>query len=377
MLKLFLILLINLQNNPFNFTQRQDSILQTGITDIYNVKFIAAEKTFEEFIKKYPQNPAGRFFYAMIDWWKIMLDLNETKYDDDFVSKLNIAINFCDSLLEKQPENVAALFFKGGALGFRGRLYSLRHKFFKAALDAKEAIPLIAKTHKIAPDNKDVELGFGIYNYYAAAIPEKFPFIKPMMIFFPGGNKKKGLEQLKDVAVNGHFARYESMFFVMLVYYQFENQYDSSFVYAKKLHELFPDNPVFHKFIGRSVVHKANWIEAGKIFKNIYKKCRLNFDGYNERTLREASYYVGNWYKIIGKYDSALVYFRISELLSEKLDAKKPTGFLANSLLYLGMIYDALGKRELAVEKYKATLKVKDFRGTHKLAERYLKIPFK
>jgi len=377
MLKLFLILLLNLQNNQFNITPQQDSILQKGIKQIYNVQFSAAEKTFRQFNKMYPKNPAGKFFFAMVDWWKIMLDLRETKYDEDFIKRLNETIKFCDRILNKNPENVAALFFKGGALGFRGRLYSIRHKFFKAALDAKEAVPLIARTYRIAPNNKDVELGFGIYNYYAVAIPEQYPFIKPMMIFFPGGNKEKGLAQLKDVAFKGHFARYESMFFVMLVYYQFEKNFDSSYVYASKLHSLFPDNPVFHKFVGRSVVHKANWILAGKIFKGIFKKCRLHFTGYNERTEREASYYVGNWYKIIGKYDSALTYFRISQLLSEKLDRDKPTGFLANSLLYLGMIYDALGYRNLAIEKYKATLKIKDYRGTHKLAKRYLKTPYK
>ncbi len=377
MLNLFLILLINLQTHSFNFTPRQDSILQSGIKQIYNIQFEEAEQTFKQFVKKYPRNPAGRFFYAMVDWWKIMLDLQQTKYDEDFIHRLNVSIDFCDSLLEENSNDVAALFFKGGALGFRGRLYSIRHEFLKAALDAKDAVPLIAKTRKLAPDNKDVELGFGIYNYYAVAIPEEFPFIKPMMIFFPGGDKQKGLEQLKDVALNGHFAKYESMFFVMLVYYQFEKNYDSAFVYAKKLHLLFPNNPVFHKYVGRCIVHQANWIQAGEIFKGVFRKCRMNFAGYNEKTEREAAYYVGNWYKIVGLYDSALVYFRISELLSEKLDARKPTGFLANSLLYLGMIYDALGKRELALEKYKATLKIKDFKGTHKLAQRYLKNPYK
>ena len=74
--------------------------------------------------------------------------------------------------------------------------------------------------------------------------------------------------------------------------------------------------------------------------------------------------------------DSAVVYLRIAELLSEKLDQKKQTGFLANSLLYLGMAYDDLGYRQLAIEKYKETLKVKDFHNSHKIAKEYLKQPY-
>ena len=75
--------------------------------------------------------------------------------------------------------------FKGGAIGFRGRLRATRDSWIKAADDGREALPIVEQASKLDSNNTDVELGFGIYNYYAAVIPDEYPMIKPLMIFFP------------------------------------------------------------------------------------------------------------------------------------------------------------------------------------------------
>ena len=132
-----------------------------------------------------------------------MIDLDNEEYDDEFIDKLEETIDYCDDLIDENSEDVDAIFFKGGALGFRGRLYSVRESWFNAALDGKDALPLVHEAYRIDPANDDVQLGFGIYNYFADVIPEKYPFLKPLMIFFPSGDKKKGIEQLKKAAENG------------------------------------------------------------------------------------------------------------------------------------------------------------------------------
>ena len=357
--------------------RERDSLITIGINQIYGIKFDSARITFGKVLRKYPDDPAGKFFDAMILWWQIMLDLENESYDKEFIRKLTETVEFCDEILGKNPTDTRAMFFKGGALGFRGRLYSIRKEFFKAALDAKDALPYIGKIHKLDPKNIDVILGFGIYNFYAVAIPEKYPFIKPFMVFFPGGNKEKGLRQLREVAYHGNFAKIEANYFLLQVYYSFEKNVDSAFAYAKRLFSWFPNNPVFNAYYGRTFARRGDWRKTAEVFRGVYNKCKRNFPGYNEKVLREAAYYIGNWFKIEGKMDSAIVYLRISQLLSEKLDVKKQTGFLANSLLYLGMAYDALGYRDLAVQKYKETLKVKDFHNSHSLAKKYLRHPYK
>jgi hypothetical protein len=66
----------------------------------------------------YPQHPAGRFFIAMIDWWKILLDPDNESYDEIFFQKLEDVIYQCDQLLDKNPKDVDALFLKADQLDF-------------------------------------------------------------------------------------------------------------------------------------------------------------------------------------------------------------------------------------------------------------------
>jgi hypothetical protein len=149
-----------------------DSTVVSGIKEIYNLQFTGADTIFNNIIALYPNKPQGKFFLAMIDWWKILVDPDNESYDDIFYKKIEGVINQCDNILDKNPDNEDALFFKGGAIGFRGRLRAFRDSWFKAANDGREALPLVEKAWKLDPKNVDVQLGFGIYNYYAADIPD-------------------------------------------------------------------------------------------------------------------------------------------------------------------------------------------------------------
>ncbi len=110
MRKIFLIIILfsfslSAQNSDF------DSRVNVGIKQIYNIKFTDAEKTFRAVIADYPNHPAGRFFLAMIDWWKILLDSDNESYDEIFFQKIEDVIYQCDQLLDKNPKDVDALFF--------------------------------------------------------------------------------------------------------------------------------------------------------------------------------------------------------------------------------------------------------------------------
>lgn len=368
--------LINIiaSNNTFAEVTKFDSLINKGINEIYNIKFEEAEKTFAEVQKLYPQHPAGKFFDAMIMWWKIMLDMNNEEFDDIFEEKLEEVIDFCEEILDEDEENVDALFFKGGALGFRGRLYSIRKNWFDAALDGKEALPLVFEAYKIDPTNEDVKLGFGIYNYYAEAIPEKYPFIKPAMIFLPKGDKKKGLVQLKVAAEKAKYAKIEAKYFLLNVYYQFENKYSEALNYAEELHYLFPDNPIFEKYLGRIFIKKNNYNEAAKYFYNIKQKCENNFPGYNDNLLREASYYLGVNYLRHNKIDSSEYSFEQCYNLSLKLDEDKDeaSGFQISALIYLAKINLRQGRTKKAKEIYEEILDKRDYNHSHEKAKKYL-----
>ena len=371
---LVLIILFLSQGNIFSQKPNYDSLVKAGINQIYNIKFTDAEKTFNILKAQYPNHPASRFFFAMIDWWKIVLKNEEDEQlDDKFLDEIDKTIDFCDQILDKDPNNVDALFFKGGAIGFRGRLMVMRESWFKAADDGREALPIVDHAAELDPTNVDVKLGFGIYNYLAAVIPERYPIVKPIMIFFPTGNKELGLKQLKEAARVGKYSSFEAKYILVTFYYYFENDMNSAQIYARQLASKFPDNPVFERWSGRIAVRKSEWTYADSVFKDVLNKAVKNYEGYNTPMVkREANYYVAAYLKNQGKLDDALPYFKKCIEESKKIDNDEESGFQINATLYCGTILETKGNYNDAKKYYERVLDMREFKDSHDKAEDYL-----
>lgn len=374
MKKIFLLFILLLAASDLSAQKASfDSLAQKGIGEIYNIKFEEAGITFRQLIADYPDHPAGRFFLAMIDWWKILLDLDNESYDDIFFQKLEDVIYQCDEILDRDPDNVDALFFKGGAIGFRGRLRAYRESWIKAADDGREALPIVEKAAMLDPQNVDVQLGFGIYNYYASVIPDQYPFIKPLMIFFPSGDKAKGIDQLKLTAENGKYAKHEARYFLMTLFYQNEGNYFEAARYSDMLINDFPDNPTFQRWKGRIAVKQGNLFLSTVIFNDILRKAEENYSGYNnDKVIREAAYYVGVDFRNRNIPDSAKIFFRKVVDISEKIDREEESGFQINSVLYLAMLHEQAGENAEARKYYEKLLEMREYGSSHSFAKEYL-----
>jgi len=352
------------------FSQSLDEKIETGIRHIYNIEFEKAEKIFREILADYPENPSGRFFLAMVDWWKILLDLDNESYDQIFFQKIEDVIFHCNQILKKDKKNVDALFFKGGAIGFRGRLRALRDSWLKAADDGREALPIVEYASKLNPDNQDVQLGFGIYNYYASVIPDQYPYIKPLMIFFPKGDKQKGIEQLKRTAEQGKYAKYEAQYFLMTLYFNYEKDFPAALNYAQNLTNLFPRNPSFQRWLGRIYVRLGNWKIADSVFSNYIQKADSNFYGFNfPFGLRESNYYVAVHLKNEQLFDSSKYHFEKCIEISKQIDKEEESGFMINSFIYLAQIAEEKGEINNSIEYYRRVLRMRDWNNSHQLAE--------
>lgn len=353
-------------------TEHADSLVKLGTYYVYNVKFDEAEETFEEVIDKYPQHPVGYFLDAMVDWWKTKLYSTSDRFNQKFINKITKVIEVSDELLKKNEKDINALFFKAGALGYRGRFYAERESWLKAASDGAEAFNLLQECRKIAPNNHDIMLGTGLYNYFAKVIPEKYPITKPMLAFLPRGDKSMGLYQLRAAANHARYADVEALVVLLQVYYNFEKDNDKSLEYSSLLHEKYPDNPYFHKYYGRSLVRKGRTNDFENIFRQVILKSMDKMPGYDVSVAREALYYVGNALYNKRDYEMALKYFKKCDEASRIIDKDKESGFMINANIYIAMIYDKLGKKDLAKQVYKEVLTMKEYDSSHTKAKKYL-----
>ena len=347
-----------------------------GIEYVYNLSFDDARSEFQQVVKLNPGHPAGYFFLAMVDWWKIMIDIDDESHDDQLIAKLEHVIDICDQRLDKDENDVAALFFKCGAVGYRGRLHANRDNWLKAANDGRVALPLVQKAYQLAPNNNDILLGIGIYNYYAAVIPEQYPVVKPLMIFFPGGDKQKGIRQLRKATEKASYANVEASYFLLQLLFNYEKDYVQALPIADRLFTRFPNNVVFHRYIGRTEAAMGRWEEMSKTFTYILQRVHEQKAGYNSGVEREAHYYLGMYDMSFHNFDAALQHFYRCDELSRTLDRQGPSGFMAMANLKVGMIYDMQFKRDIAIMQYNKVIKMTDYQDTHTLAEKYLKTPY-
>lgn len=347
-----------------------------GIDYVYNLEFENADREFREMVRLKPQHPAGHFFLVMVQWWRILTDIDNDENDNAYHESLDGVIELCDAMLKRNPNDVTALFFKGGSIGYQGRLRTHRSQWLAAANAGRKALPIVQEASSLDPNNFDILLGSGIYNYYAEIVPREYPFVKPLMLFVPPGDRKKGIEQLTAAAERGKYANIESSYFLMQLYYQFEKDYPKALEIAKMLHERFPNNMLFHKYLGRCYMAVGNWHEVGKVFAEVSARARQGQRGYDAATEREAEYYLGMYAMTNRDYDLALKHFRRCDQLSRVLDKDEASGFMVMANLKVGHIYDLQAKRESAVAQYRKVLEMKEYRDSYKQARQFLKSPY-
>ncbi|MBR9976459.1 MAG: hypothetical protein KFH87_00085 [Bacteroidetes bacterium] len=349
-----------------------ETLIRKGIHDTYNMKFESADESFREVARAYPEHPTGEFFLAMVEWWRILIDLDDESRDKRFVSMLDNVIDLCDKRLKRNSNDMAGLFFKGGAIGFKGRLLASRKSWVKAATTGRDALPVVMDAAEIAPRNADLAFGTGIYDYYAAVLPDRYPVLKPLMLFLPTGDKELGIKALKHAAENGRYANYEAMYFLLQVYYSMENKPSSALTYARKLQETFPENPVFHRYLGRTYIKLGNWERAARVFADISGRVAAGKRGYSANMQREAEYYLGYNAMLTRNFNDAMKHLVECDRLSRSLD-DEPSGFMIMANLRMGQVHDLMKQRNYAVRQYDKVLRMPDFKRSRDLAGKYKK----
>ena len=352
-----------------------DSLVRVGINKIYNMDFSGIDKISKTIQEKYPSNYTGEFLYATALWWKILLYPDSRSYDKKFLNEVEKIVARCDKKLKDSPSDIVSLFFKGAALGYRGRYYSQRESWMKAAIDGQAAYRVLEKGLTVAPSNNDLKYGMGYYHYFATVLPDKYPFLKPLMSFAPLGTKELGLLELKAAAKGARYANLEAKLVLLQIYYTYEKNYREALNYAKELHAQYPKNPYFYKYLGRCYVIMGDYDNMEKAWLEILQFARAKKEGYEDHTSREAMYYYGLALFGRGQYSRALKYFLASTKMSKKFD-DEITGFVIQSNLKAGQIYDLLGDRKKAIKYYNDVLSWKDNSGSRKLAKQYLSKPY-
>lgn len=342
---------------------------------VYNMQFEEARQRIARIDAAYPNHPIGPFLYGLERWWNVLLDYTDESHDKAFYKALDDVIDRSDRLLKRDKDNFDAWFFKGAALGFRGRLRSNRGQWFKAARDGKGAMDYVFKIAEHDTANADFAFGKGVYDYFAWAVPRKYPVVRPLMGLFPRGDRDRGLTSLDRTATDGLFIKAEATYFLFQIFYFYEPNFERSLDYITRLHERYPANPLFHGHLGRVYARWGRWVEAEAVFSALLERYRAGQFGYTNTLAEQAFYYLARSHMMHREFEEARDYLVQLDFLTSAYEGD--TSFKTLGQLRLGMVFDALGQREAAVLRYRKVLDLKDYTGAHQRARRYLDQPYR
>lgn len=326
-----------------------------AMNDLYNFKFEKAEQQFRWFKQKYAWHPLPYFLLGLSEWWKIMPNTKNTSHDYRFMSYMDSTIMVAENLHEKYPEyKIEAAFFLAAAYGFKGRLYAdeERENWRKAAAAGKTALNYLEECKTKNYLSPELLFGDALYNYFSVWVPENYPVLKPLLWFFPEGDKQLGLKQLKEVSYNAFYTRTEAMVWLMRISNSYENNQPQAFQLAEYLNQTYPDNPYFHRFYARMLYSRGMYTELDKEGKSILARIDSGQVGYEATSGRYAAFYLGQLYEGRRKPDEAKKYYLLAAKYAEEIGATD-SGYYLFSLIALGEISEKEGDRAAAKKYFK------------------------
>jgi hypothetical protein len=169
--------------------------------------------------------------------------------------------------------------------------------YYRAYQNGSKVYELVKNNLEEVPEKEEFMFLSALYHYYYQYYKNENPIYGGMMWFFKEGNKETGLKWLKIVAEGENIAKAEALIYLSHIYLRLENNVDSAFKYAEKLHQLYPDNLKFFEVYIESAIsnkisnelvrfliqelensNKIYFQKYGLCYKAIFRTLNQNYD---------------------------------------------------------------------------------------------------
>jgi len=348
----------------------EQDILQ-GIEHLYDNRFKKAEDVFYRAIKERPEDPKAYFYLAMISWSRLAAGFWSDKDVEEYRVRINKTISIARKRIANDNEDPLAHFYLGGALGFKGRFQLMRRKWISALFLALEAVEALKTCRSLAPNNREVLLGLGIFDYYTSRLSGVLKFMSYLLISREG--KEEGLRKLHIAAREATYSAVESKSVLLHIYLFMEHDHHRALPLARELSARFQTNPRYKYLEGVTYMMLNMDSEYNRV---------VGYFRENEKKITSKSHacmWGNHAYYLEACHD--LFHDRFPEartklkLVLDRCDPIADPAMAAWPLLKVGMSHDLEGNRDRALECYTMILRMENGAGAQFLAEKYTENP--
>jgi hypothetical protein len=148
--------------------------------------------------------------------------------------------------MEAQPDSAAlGDLYDGLAHGVVAKLYTLRGEVLKSGQEGKQMREfLLQAAARDSALQAEADAGLGAYNYYADVLSPLLKFVR-FFLLIPGGDRQRGLEQLRSAAANAVLVGPEARYELAKIYGLRENRSADALTLFRGLADHYPDNALY------------------------------------------------------------------------------------------------------------------------------------
>jgi len=370
----------------------QQPLIDEGFTHFYNLDYDQAIAVFEKAIARYPGLPDLHNHLAQTLIFREMfrngaLESELVSGSNSFLRrpKLNpspetekrildeiaAAMALADARLKRNPNDTAAMYASGIALGLRSNYFWVVKKAWHDALrDATAARKLHNRISELEPNNVDARLVQGLHDYIVGSLPLGYK----MLGFLIGvrGDKAKGILTVQDVAKNGKLNRVDAEVFLCALYRR-ENQSKLAVPLVQDLIRRYPRNYLLRMELGQMYSQSGDGVRGLQALEEVARLKERHAPGFDRLPWEKIYYQEGSiqfWYNDL---DRSLENMKKVAAAGEEVDLN--TGVQA--YLRMGQIYDMKQRRAEAIAAYKKAIAYAPQAEAAQESRKYLDTPYR
>ena len=349
-------------------TPDERAAVEKGLDALYHNDYEGADKLFQEKMQAAPDNPVYSLGYATSLWWRVENEFAQpgSPLAKRFEDAVDEAIDDAKKM-QKGDRKAEAYLYLGAAQGLKGRREASQHHWLSAYFAGRHSYKNERKALELDPQLYDAYLGVGAFDYYTATLGK----LVRALAFTSGGDKAKGLAELRLAADRGEFSRTAAKLLMVGIDWTFEKDPKAAWATLEELSGSYKDSPLID---GMRLIGLYHLRDAGALKKEaqaVLAKCEKGVPFYSPLDKAASVYFLGVADQLARDYPRAL----------ERYDAalrQTPAGqpFRGVILLFRGETLDLLGRRDEAAAAYKEALKQPPLWGVPRYAKYLLKHPF-
>jgi tetratricopeptide (TPR) repeat protein len=362
-----------------------DANTRRGFDDFYNLDYDKSIHDFEAALQAHPDDPfaVNHLLSAVIfkELYRIGALDTEAYASDNFLDKKNLqpldpkvhdrvnqlctrSMQLSEGRLATNANDVNALYARGVARGLRSTYMGMaEHAWIAALRSAIGARHDDERVLEIDPNYVDAKNLLGIHLYIIGSLT--WPAKVAASVVGISGNKQKGLEYLREVAAHGDPEVAWDAKIALALFLRREQAYAEALQLVGGMYQAFPRNFLVATEYAHLLNAAGHGPQAIAAYQKIVAGCRGNT--FTVCRMEIPAYGLGEAMKGQRDFQGAEEAYELAASTAVDPDFKQ------RAILRAGEMYDAMKKRDAALEKYKAVIAANSGTESANLARHYMK----